>query len=86
MSRFDALNEELENLKVLVHDKNKAGTLPTDTSNENPNYDEVPNHDNVLDESSTKSVEQSFASIEEFMEDVSQDQQPLNCHVQTIQL
>ena len=89
MSRFDALNDELLSLKILVQDlSNKSNTDNKNDQNKNPKDDEPPEQQDNLDVSFTKIDEQSFASIEEFMEDVSNDQSqpPLNCYALTNQL
>ena len=95
MKRFDAMNDDIDGLKVLIQDISKAGGTGTSTdhiNNTNKKLDSVEHyvHDNSLHDSSpTKSHDQSIASVEEFMQDIPQNQPPqplLNCNVLTNQL
>ena len=89
------MNDDIEGLKVLIQDISKAGGKVTSTDHiidTNEKLDSIEHfvHDNSLHDSSpTKSHEQSIASIEEFMDDIPENQPPqplLNCNVLTNQL
>ena len=89
------MNDDIEGLTILIQYISNAGGKGTSTDHiidTNEKLDSIEHfvHDNSLHDSSpTKSHEQSIASIEEFMDDIPENQPPqplLNCNVLTNQL